>query len=91
MITIFDILAYGPIVAGSEEHGYLVTINGVCLNLWHATDNGAWEHLEMRHGNPTLYDMTAAQAIEYGEQWLDELMNPGSDADGGTPDDNQEK
>lgn len=32
--TIFEVLGCGPIVAGDEAKGYLVTINGSYLNLW---------------------------------------------------------
>lgn len=87
--TIFEVLSYGPIVAGDEDMGYLVTINGSCLNLWSSVvvhrrdwDKASqpcwteWNNIDCRATNlPNgLYACTAADAWEMGKAWLAEIL-----------------
>jgi len=80
-MTIFDVLSNGPIVACDEELGLLVTINGSYLNLWASRRDG-WENVECQSGHPDLYTLTAARAIDLGEEWLAEIRK-GDDAEEG--------
>lgn len=84
--TIFEVLESGSIVAGDEEMGYLVTINGSYLNLWsscHATYSSTrglseirWNNIDCRATNLPrgLYECTAANAWDMGKEWLAEIL-----------------
>lgn len=84
MMTIFEVLGYGPIVAKDEEFGLLVTVNGAYLNLWvqrtETRRSGRvpfyqpkWESIDCRSGHPDLYTLTVAKAMDLAEQWLREI------------------
>lgn len=89
MTDIWGVLEYGPIVAQDAELGFLVTINGSCLNLWslpigkkrHRIAGAlrefrtSWECVDIR-SFPTangLYTVTVADAMGMGEKWLEEI------------------
>lgn len=83
--TIFEVLEYGPIVAGDEDMGYLVTINGSYLNLWSSilqsrTSVVVWNNIDCRSGHPDLYTLTVAKAKDLGDEWLAEILK-GLDAE----------
>lgn len=81
MMTIFEVLDCGPIVAKDEELGLLVTVNGSYLNLWVERPGKllvsgyvmGWENTDCRCGHPDLYTLTVAKAMDLAEEWLKEI------------------
>jgi hypothetical protein len=84
--TIFEVLESGPIVAGDDDMGYLVTINGSYLNLWSSivesrgpgrAEAVVWRSIDCRATNlpEGLYKLSAAEALDMGKAWLDEILS----------------
>jgi hypothetical protein len=82
--TIFEVLEYGPIVAGDEDMGYLVTINGSYLHLWSSQveehtqwrAQAVWNNIDVRATDlpDGLYKLSAADAWDMGKAWLAEIL-----------------
>lgn len=71
-MTIYEVLESGPICAGSEELGLLVTVNGSYVNLWVSDGTGGWTNTDCKSGHPDLYKLTGADMIDLAERCLDE-------------------
>lgn len=92
--TIFEVLEQGPIVAGDEDMGYLVTINGSYLNLWSSIVEErrpgtympvvVWNNIDCRPTGQDMYSMTSAKAWDLGKEYLREVL---SDIESGDDDD----
>lgn len=79
-MTIFDVLAYGPIVSGNEELGLLVTVNGSYYNLWVSRGDGKWENTDCASpGAPDSNYPDLWKAVSKGEKRLEEWVK-GDDA-----------
>ena len=71
--SIFEVLEMGLVGAGSEELGYLITINGAYLNFWGSRGEGRWENTDCRYCHKDLYQKTAAEAWDECKKWAKEI------------------
>lgn len=71
-MTLFEMISFGPVVAGNEELGLYVTVNGSYFNLWVQRGDNDFENTDCRalSSENGLYSITAAEAIERGERAL---------------------
>ena len=79
MNNIFEVLEYGPIVAGDEDCGVLVTANDSYMNLWVKQSENAWTNTDCRPNSEfgDMYSRTAADYWDRGKQCLaDWLTSP---------------
>ena len=73
-MRIFEVLDSGPVLAGSEELSFIVTMHGDEMELWQRGDTG-WESKETRPmpAHNGLYGITVADAMLAADGWLNEL------------------
>lgn len=76
-MNIHELLGYGPVVAGAEDLGVLVTVNGAYLNLW-AGDGERFENTDCRHlpsrtGGRDLREVPVGEAMDLAAAWIHEL------------------
>lgn len=82
MSTIYEVLELGPIVAKSEEHNILITVNGSYFNVFCAESLDQWTCVDTYHfgsrmtpeADNGLYGQDMTKIMDAAELLLEEVI-----------------
>ena len=81
MMSIYEVIALGPICAGDEETGIIISVNGAYLNACVSRGNNQWENTDCRARNKDLYNTVGSDMIDEAEEYLEDILNGDEEED----------
>lgn len=71
--SIYEVMQYGPIIAGEPAMGWLITVGSSQMNLWVEVTGGLYRPIDSNEMSFSLHGKTLRDVIKLSEKWLKEI------------------